>query len=104
MPPAPRTTPEGVEGEVLWVDHFGNLITNLTPADLGDPAPGAMTYSLRSHSLPGPVLTYSAAASGQPCVVLGSFGTYEFAVRDGSAALTLGGRRGDRILAAQRRG
>jgi S-adenosylmethionine hydrolase len=63
-----------------------------------------MTFSLRSRSFPGPDLTYSGVEPGQACVVLSSFGTYEFAVRDGSAAASLGGRRGDRILATRRRG
>src|SRR5262249_55861693 len=32
--PRPRATPEGTEGQILWIDRFGNLITTLTPVDL----------------------------------------------------------------------
>src|SRR5262249_27056590 len=34
--PAPVLTPEGIAGEILFVDHFGNLITNI-PADQAAP-------------------------------------------------------------------
>jgi S-adenosylmethionine hydrolase len=101
--PAPRSTPEGVVGEILWVDRFGNLITDLTPAAVGPHQPGELTFSLRSHSLPGPAASYSDVESDQPCVVLSSFGTYEFAVRDGSAAELLHARRGDRVLVTRPR-
>src|SRR5207249_2386948 len=79
--PEPRATVEGTVGEVLWVDRFGNLITNLTPASLNDPGPDELAFSVRSHSVRGPAASYSEVAGGEPCVVCSSFGTFELAVR-----------------------
>ena len=86
----PRATPhhEGkvVVGEVIHVDRFGNLVTNLTP----DLVPGYAV--LEAESLPiGPLrTTFGDVDAGSLVAYLGSGGTIEVAVRDGSAARRLG--------------
>ncbi len=95
--PRPERIAGGVRGEVLWVDRFGNLITNLTPADLDDPLPGSLLAIIGQHRIPGPALTYSSVPPGEPCLVLSSGGTYEIADRDGSAASHLNAGRGDPV-------
>lgn len=97
--PKPQRVRGALVGEVLWIDHFGNLITNLSPADLGEPALHSVRFVIGSHSPDGPSASYSAVRPGEACVVLSSFGTYEIAVRDGSAAEALGARRGERVRA-----
>jgi S-adenosylmethionine hydrolase len=98
--PRPRATATGVDGEILWVDRFGNLISNLAPADLDPLGPGPFTFTLGTYRIAGPVPAYSAVAGGEPCVVLSSFGTFEVAVRDGNAARELAAGRGDPLAAA----
>jgi hypothetical protein len=84
---APRTTPrvEGgvVTGEVVHVDRFGTLITNLAAADV---KPGARVL------LDGRVVgtlsrTFADVAPGELVAFVGSGGTIEIAARDGSAAM-----------------
>ena len=79
-------------GEVLHVDRFGNLITNVPTGGI----PAAATEvevqvsSGRWRKVPR-VGTYEEIAPRAPFAVLGSsFGTLELAVREGSAAARLG--------------
>ena len=72
-----------VRGVVVVVDHFGNLITNLPAAAF--PQGNASRVTLGGHSL-ALVAAYSEVALGEPGAVIGSFGTLEIFVREGSAA------------------
>lgn len=87
LPPAgPRQTAEGWLGEVVEVDQYGNLITDLPP-----PPPGeTVVVTLGDVALEGPRAAYAEVVSGALVVVVGSEGTLEVAVRDGSAAARLG--------------
>jgi hypothetical protein len=77
-----------VIGEVLYVDRFGTLITNITPPLV---APGAR---IRIAGQDAGVLrrTFADVPAGAMVAFVGSGGTIEIAVRDGSAAneLTVG--------------
>jgi S-adenosylmethionine hydrolase len=87
--PRPRTQGPLTVGEVLLVDRFGNLITNLTGTS------GSVTVGER---LIGPVQrTFADVASGAAVAYVGSGGTIEVAVRDGCAALQLGAGRGTAV-------
>jgi S-adenosyl-L-methionine hydrolase (adenosine-forming) len=73
--------PEGVWGEVVGVDHFGNLITNLPATDLRG------TSEVLLGDRPVPVArTYGEVAPLHPVALENSYGWVEVAVRDGSAA------------------
>ncbi len=81
---------------VIHIDHFGNLITNL-PADwLGQ---GQWTIEVHGEVVPAISSNYAAVARGMLVAYVGSSGTLEVAVRDGSAAQVLASRRGDSVLA-----
>ena len=69
-------------GEVVEIDQFGNALTNL-PATL---ASAPLELSVRAWCLKGPQTCYSAVAADTPVLVVGSLGTLEVAVRNGSAA------------------
>ena len=96
--PQPSREPDGWRGEVLYVDRFGNLITNLTPAILGEPAAGSLVFRIGPCDLCGPQTHYGCVARGQPLALLGSQGYYEIAVREGSAARLLSAGCGERVL------
>ncbi|MCB9538040.1 MAG: SAM-dependent chlorinase/fluorinase [Myxococcales bacterium] len=73
-------------GRVVEVDRFGNLITDL-------PAEGfaaGCELHIGDARLAGPAPCYAAVEPGALAVVVGSEGTLEVAVRDGSAAERLG--------------
>jgi S-adenosyl-L-methionine hydrolase (adenosine-forming) len=92
--PEPRRTSDGVEGEVIVVDRFGNLVTNIDGATLGEL--GSFRIELLGRVLPL-VGTYGDAEPGDCVAVVGSFGQIEVAKRDGSAALALGAQRGTQL-------
>lgn len=92
-----------VSGEVIYIDRFGNLITNIPPADVllagGNVHPP--TVGIGRRSIAGISQTFHdanadsngdalAQPDGLPLVALfGSNGYLEIAVRDGNAAQTL---------------
>lgn len=86
-----------VEGEVVYIDRFGNAITNLPAGSF--PARAAAT-PIVCHG-PKPIGTvaacYQAVASGQAVAVWGSSGYLEIAVNGGSAARKLGLKIGNPI-------
>jgi S-adenosylmethionine hydrolase len=88
--PRPDRQGETIRGAVIYVDRFGNAITNLTPADLDQPGADEMAFSVAEQRLRGPSSAYGAAPAGSPVVVLGSAGLYEIAVNQGNAAVTMG--------------
>jgi S-adenosyl-L-methionine hydrolase (adenosine-forming) len=88
--PRPDVHGATVRGTVIYVDRFGNAITNLTPADLGQPAENERSFTVAEQRLRGPSSAYEAAPPGSPVIVLGSAGLYEIAVNQGNAAAALG--------------
>ncbi len=84
-----------VVGEVIYVDRFGNLVTNLTSEFV---PPYAI---LEAESLAiGPLrTTFGDVPPGNLIAYIGSGGQVEIAVRDGSAARRLGVGVGGRVKA-----
>jgi S-adenosyl-L-methionine hydrolase (adenosine-forming) len=88
--PRPRTTAGGVLGQIVYIDHFGNAISNIEAAHfrLG------RQRRLRVFIGPNPLCQvrpfYGAVSKGQPLAVLGSSGFLEIAINGGSAARALG--------------
>jgi S-adenosylmethionine hydrolase len=87
--PAPEQREETIRGAVIYVDRFGNGITNLAPAELSPPGSEGWCFRVAGRELHGPSPAYFAAPVGEPVVVLGSTGLYEIAVNQGSAAALL---------------
>lgn len=95
--PAPEARPGGgFGGQVLSVDHFGNLISNLPVGLLIGPHEA---WVLECGGVRLPISrTYSSVDSGQLLALVDSYGLLEVAVRDGNAAQRLGVGRGEPIL------
>jgi len=91
--PKPRATAGRMLGAVVYVDRFGTLVTNLSaPAtDEG--------WNVTVGTAPvGPVRrTFADVESGALLAFVGSNGTIEIAVRDGSAASVLEVRTGAQV-------
>jgi len=84
--PTARSQSDGVIGEVLYVDRFGTLISNISP-DVVEPG---VRIRVAGTDV-GPLRrTFGDAARGTLVAFTGSGGTVEIAVRDGSAARLLG--------------
>jgi S-adenosylmethionine hydrolase len=100
--PAVERVGGGLRGQVVYVDHFGNLLTNVSDADLGAFPHRALSISIRDVRLAGVAPSYAAVAPGEPVAVVNSWGLLEIAVREGSARATFGGRVGDPVLIEDR--
>lgn len=85
--PIARRTANGVEGECLAADTFGNLITSIRRADLSEELPVEAAVGARVARL---VATYGEANPGELVALWGSAGRLELAVREGSAARATG--------------
>ncbi|MFL5517887.1 MAG: S-adenosyl-l-methionine hydroxide adenosyltransferase family protein [Gemmatimonadales bacterium] len=89
----PHYEGKSVVGEVVYVDRFGTLVTNLTP----DMVPDYATIEVEGLEI-GPLRrTFGDVPTGGLLAYLGSGGQVEIAVRDGSAARRLGLGVGGRI-------
>lgn len=75
-----------IDGVVLHVDHFGNLISNVVAAGASDP----LTVEIGGHRLTGLASSYADVPAGELVVLEGSWGTIEIARNGGSAAAALG--------------
>jgi S-adenosyl-L-methionine hydrolase (adenosine-forming) len=82
--PEPRETPHGLEGAVIHIDAFGNLITNL-PAAIWPRIVAAGGLQIGRHAVTSLVRTYGDAARGTPVALVGSQGFVEIAVVEGRA-------------------
>lgn len=82
-----------VAGEVIHIDRFGNLVTNLRESDLDAGGGRDARLSIGDSVIDGVSRTYSDAPSPLHAV-MGSWGYVEIALRGGSAAQMLGVSRG----------
>jgi S-adenosylmethionine hydrolase len=96
-PQAVRTS-DGIIGEVIHVDRFGNLITNIPGAWIAQSTEGR--WELRTDTAAAPVVsTYADVPAGDLLAYEGSSKMMEIGTRDGNAAAQTGLHRGARITA-----
>lgn len=79
-----------IRGEIIHVDRFGNLVTNIHESMLGNVEPHIVRVG--RHRMRGLHRTYAEVNPGMPVVLVGSTGHIEIAVNGGNAhaALRLG--------------
>lgn len=100
---APKPKPVNdklMKGIVLKVDTFGNLITNITPADLPQlfvPEPPPFKVLIAKSEITKMVNTYAEGTPGEVFVVLNSMGFLEIASHRGSAAHIVGAGKGSDV-------
>ena len=98
--PQPHRTHTALTGEVLYVDHFGNLITNIDAESLASFSGSGLSVSINGAKVAGPVAAYAAVAEGTLLSIIGSWGVLEIAVRGGSAAQMLAASPGTPVTVA----
>jgi S-adenosylmethionine hydrolase len=93
--PRPVVTRDALAGEVLQVDRFGNLVTNID-RKLFDTAAqgGALEIRVGPHPVARVVSTYSEVGPGEICALFGGSDRLEFAANGSSASAQLGVGRG----------
>ncbi|MGD8369229.1 MAG: SAM-dependent chlorinase/fluorinase [Desulfobacterales bacterium] len=100
--PAPQVSDRReLVGAVVWIDRFGNLITNIA-AELIDRLESSgrrrrLSIEAGGRRLFGIADSYARVEPGEPLAIIGSRGTLEIAVNCGNAADFFGCRRGDPV-------
>jgi S-adenosylmethionine hydrolase len=93
--PAPEIATDGVHGEVLRVDRFGNLVTNVDRRTFEKVSgAGAIEITIGTQPVGRVVATYNEAGPGEICALFGSTDHLEIAANGASAAERLGLARG----------
>jgi S-adenosyl-L-methionine hydrolase (adenosine-forming) len=96
--PEPRRQRGGIEGEVVYIDRFGNAITNIGSELLRSAAKASCeVFSKRRRVCPLKKF-YQDVAAKSPIALSGSSGFLEIAVSGGSAERLLGVRIGTRVV------
>lgn len=83
-----------MEGRVIYIDHFGNLITNIHGDDISS---GRVSVEVGGASVPGLFASYSSAETGGALALIGSGGYLEISVNGGSAEERLGAGSGSTV-------
>jgi S-adenosylmethionine hydrolase len=91
----PRYEGKSVLGEIVYVDRFGTLVTNLNTEQV----PPYATIEVEGLDLGSLRRTFGDVPTGGLLAYVGSGGAVEVAVRDGSAARRLGLGVGGRVRA-----
>jgi S-adenosylmethionine hydrolase len=91
--PMPQETPTGIHGEIIHIDAFGNLVTNL-PASLLPRLQAAGRLRVGQHEITAIVRTYGEAVPGTAVALVGSQGFIEAAIVEGRADERLSARLG----------
>jgi S-adenosylmethionine hydrolase len=87
--PAPALGPDQVSGEVLFVDQFGNLITNISAEALAGLGRRLLRIAIGREVITGLARTYAEVAPGTLLALISSGGLLEVAVNQGNAAQRL---------------
>jgi S-adenosyl-L-methionine hydrolase (adenosine-forming) len=100
--PEPTTSDSTVNGEVLRVDRFGNLVTNIDRRTFDRLAGGGgIEITAGREAVAKVVATYAEADPDSLCALFGSTERLEIAVNGGSAADRLQLARGARVTIAR---
>lgn len=100
MPSSDNSTKGVLVGEIIYIDRFGNLITNIRRGDflnlLGAvlPRPNDVTVKAGKRKISGISNSYADVPAGKPLAIFGSSGFLEISVNRGSAHDVLGLKRG----------
>ena len=104
----PRREDGRLVGRVMFVDHFGNALTNLTEQDLAGAFPGVgearLEVTVGSRVFRGLARAYGDAKVGTLLAILGSSGRIEIAQVSGDASARLGLGEGDEVAVGEAAG
>jgi S-adenosylmethionine hydrolase len=90
-------TAGGIQGEIIYSDSFGNLVTNIRERDLQAIQPQNSSISLGSVTIHGLSPNYSTAAQNDYVAVINSWDLLEISCFMGNARQRSGANIGDRV-------
>jgi len=100
--PSTKRTDAGIEGHVVHVDRFGNLITNITYKDVqslasGEVDTGMAVVTVGGKEIKGLKRFYAEAAPGEPGAIINSNGHLEIFLFRQNARTALAIKRGEAV-------
>ena len=96
--PEPEVKEGVIVGEVIYLDRFGNLVTNISRDFWGGlRKKKPLEILIGKKEISRIVDYYAQGKRGEVLALFGSFGLLEIAVRDGSAHAILGVDRGEKV-------
>jgi S-adenosylmethionine hydrolase len=96
--PVPEMGRDVIVGRVIYIDHFGNLVTNIPSGSVKRNDEILVEKDGEKKRLGKPKKTYGEVGAGTCLPVTGSRGYLEVAVNGGSAREVLGMSTGDEIM------
>ena len=95
--PKPEKTDNSWHGQVIHIDHFGNISTNIRIENLGDAMKTKENINVRLNEIEikGMVNTFGERSVGELIALIGSTGNLGIAVVNGNAQQRLGTKVGD---------
>lgn len=90
-------TERAIQGEVIYIDGFGNLITNVHERDLKTLHLQNLTVSVGDLTVQGLALNYTCGGEKGYAALINSWGLLEISSFMGSAHLRCGAKIGDRV-------
>ena len=85
-------------GQIVDVDRFGNLVTDIEPSQLPPPVT-LLRFEIGAFHVNGLSTCYTDVDEGEPLVLIGSSGRLEISIRNGNAAEELQAEFGRRVVA-----
>ncbi|TKJ40854.1 hypothetical protein CEE37_07790 [candidate division LCP-89 bacterium B3_LCP] len=82
----PIISPDAIRGSIVYRDHFGNLMTNISKNDLESFDPVLVEVQTGYTKIKGLCQSYSDVEKGELLCLIGSAGYLEIAQREGSAS------------------
>ena len=100
--PQPHVDSDCIDGQVLRVDRFGNLITNIDRKTFDTIGRGPLDLRIGAHQVSRVVSTYADAGPGEVVALFGSTDHLEVAANGANAAAALDLQRGAAVHLARR--
>jgi S-adenosylmethionine hydrolase len=96
--PKPQVTGEMVIGHIIWVDSFGNLVTDISREILESlEGQNGVVIHAGSAKIDHFNRSYAESEIGEVLAIIGSFNRLEISINQGNAAQVLGLKRGNTI-------
>jgi len=93
--PNPVSTQKGWKGQVIHIDHFGNLSTNINRSHLGESK--EVLIKIKGVEITGLVSTFGERSNGTLIALIDSSGSLAISVVNGAAAKLLNSSIGDPV-------
>ena len=97
--PQPQLIGKALHGEIIHIDHFGNLTTNISEELIHETFISSNTIEIQigKHRIDGLVTGYYQMKTGQPGAVINSWNHLEIFCREDSAKKKLKARTGQSV-------